>query len=57
LLFREAAPLSLVEEESDTFEIEDAGEMSEDNVEEEGWDDLFLEEDDSSESDDKMDVI
>ena len=57
LLFWEAGLSSLVEEESDTFEIEDAGDMSEDNVEEEGWDDLFLEEDDSSESDDEMDEI
>ena len=50
-------PSSLIEEESDAFEIEDAGEMSEDNVKEEGWDNLFLEEDDSSESDDEMDEI
>ena len=49
-------PSSLIEEESDIFEIEDAGEMLEDNVEEDGWDNLFLEEDDSSESD-EMDEI
>ena len=53
LLFREAGPSSLVEDESDEFDIEDG--PSED-VEEEGWDDLFLKDsDDGSESDDEMD--
>lgn len=57
LLFREAGPSSLVEDEPDEFEVEDAGEKSEDEVEEEGWDDLFLEEDDGSESDHEIDEI
>jgi len=54
LLSRKAGPSSLVEDESDEFDIEDG--PSEDNVEEEGWDDLFLKDsDDGSESDDEMD--
>jgi hypothetical protein len=53
LLFRELGPSSLVEEDSDAFE--DAGHQSEDNVEEEGWDDVLLEEeDDCSDSNDEM---
>ena len=57
LLFREPGPSSLSEDESDEFEIEvELGANPNDDVEEEGWDNLFLEEDDDDfESEDEMD--
>ena len=58
LLFHELGPSSLVEVEPDDFEIEVEAEkaaMDEDS-DEEGWDALFLEEDDDDlESDANMD--
>ena len=57
LLFHEPGPSSLSEDESNEFEIElEPGANPNDDVEEEGWDDLFLEEDDDDfESEDEMD--
>jgi hypothetical protein len=57
LLFREPGPSSLSEDESNEFEIElEPGANPNDDVEVEGWDDLFLEEDDDDfESEDEMD--
>ena len=57
LLFCEPGPSSLSEDESNEFEIElEPGANPNDDVEEEGWDDLFLEEDDDDfESEDEMD--
>ena len=57
LLFREPGPSSLSEDESDEFEIEvELDANPNDDVEEEGWDNLFLEEDDDDfESEDEMD--
>ena len=55
LLFHEVGPSSVVEDEPDKFELEEEpGEKSEDNIEEEGWDDIFLHDDDL-ESDNEMD--
>ena len=55
LLFHKVGPSSLVEdepEESEELEIEgEAGEKADDNVEEEGWVDLILEDSEDSESD------
>jgi hypothetical protein len=46
LLFREAGPTSLCEDETDEEDIEDdLGEQQDDGGEEEGWESLFLEED------------
>ena len=48
-------PSSVVEDEPDEFKLEEKpGEKSEDNIEEEGWDDIFLHDDDL-ESDNEMD--
>jgi hypothetical protein len=58
LLFREPGPSSLVEVEPDDFEIEVEAEKTamDDDSDEEGWDALFLEEDDDDlESDANMD--
>jgi hAT family C-terminal dimerisation region len=58
LLFRETGPSSLDEDNIDEYEVEDdPGEQpEEDGVEEEGWDHLFLEEDeDNLQSDIDMD--
>ena len=57
LLFREAGPSSLGEDEIDDYEVEDdLGEPQDDGGEEEGWESLFLEEDeDDLESDVEMD--
>jgi len=57
LLFREAGPSSLGEDEIDDYEVEgDLGEPQDDGREEEGWESLFLEEDeDDLESDVEMD--
>jgi hAT family C-terminal dimerisation region len=58
LLFREPGPSSLVEDELDAFEIEEeSGEKSE--VEDEGWDGIFLEDTpcDDSESDTDIDLL
>jgi len=60
LLFRELGPSSLAEVEPDDFEIEiDAKKVATDEDEdEEGWDALFLEEDDDDlESDIDMDEV
>ena len=57
LLFREPGPSSLIEGEYDEYEIEaEAGEILEDDeVEEEGWEALFLDEDEyDTESDIEM---
>ena len=58
LIFCKPAPLSFVGDESDEIQTdEEPGdhEKSDDNVEEEGWDDLFRDEDDdSSDSDIEM---
>ena len=52
----ELEPSSLLEDESDEFEIEvEPGANPNDDVEEEGWNNLFLEEDDEFESEDEMD--
>ena len=43
---------SLVEDEPEELEIEgETGEKADDNVEEEGWDDLILEDSEDSEAD------
>jgi hypothetical protein len=57
LLFHEPGPSSLVKDEPDELEFEtEPGENSEGNIDEEGWDTLFLEEnDDDLESDDEID--
>jgi hypothetical protein len=57
LLFREAGPSSLDEDKTDEDEIEDDLSEPQDDVgEEEGWESLFLEEDeDNVESDVEMD--
>ena len=52
LLFHEAGPSSLVKDEPEELEIEgEASENAEDSIEEEGWDDLILEDIEDSESD------
>ena len=58
LLFREPGPSSLVEEESDEFEIdvEPGGVAEGDEIEEEGWEALFLDEDESGTEDMESDV-
>ena len=46
LLFCEPGPSSLIEGEYNEYELEaEAGDISEDEVEEEGWEALFLDED------------
>jgi hypothetical protein len=55
LLFREAAPSSLDEEKEDEYEANDPEEQDDDVVDEDSWDDMFLEEDeDDFESDAEM---
>jgi len=58
LLFRDPGPSSLVEEESDEFEIdvEPGGVAEGDEIEEEGWEALFLDEDESGTEDMESDV-
>ena len=51
LLFCKPSPSSVTEVESDEFEMEvedDRQEMKDDDGDENGWDDLFLEEDDAN---------
>jgi hypothetical protein len=57
LLFCEAGPSSLSEEETDEYEVEDdLSEQQDDGGDEEGWEGLFLEEDENDlESDVEMD--
>ncbi|KAG1725824.1 hypothetical protein EDB19DRAFT_1643794, partial [Suillus lakei] len=58
LLFREPGPSSLIEDELDEFKIEEeSGEKSE--VEDEGWDGIFLEDTcyDDSESNTDIDLL
>jgi hAT family C-terminal dimerisation region len=57
LLFHEPGPSSLAEEEPNEFEVEvEPGEGTDhDDAEEEGWDSLFLEEDDESMESEEID--
>jgi hypothetical protein len=57
LLFREPGPSSLAEEELDEFEIEvePVASADDDATEEEGWDTLFLKEDDNDMESEEMD--